>query len=226
MKNYTIAVGDLHGRYDLFIKALASIKDYVGENQVTIVFLGDYVDRGPQSALILEALLKGPQETNQTWILLKGNHEVMMYDGLLEGVGSMWNGWLGNGGDLTIESYRELNDDKSTTIPVSHMHLIETMKLFYEDNHRIYVHAWVQSDVKAENTSADMLVWRRYHELDDWTYFDKFIVHGHTPYDEGPMIYKNRANFDTAATWTGRLVLGVFDDQIPGGPIDLIEVTE
>lgn len=227
MKNYTIVVADLHGRFDIFTVALEKIKQYLGKDQGTIVFLGDYVDRGPQSAQILDALIKGPTEPNQKWITLKGNHEELMEVGLRDGPDKnpdMWNCWIGNGGDKTIMSYKDDSLNLTGEVPVEHFKFLQSLPLVYQDPYRAYVHAWLPADRYAEDLTPDFLIWNRYGKNDDWSYFGKYIVHGHTPFSEGPIIKENRANFDTGAFFTGRLVLGIFDDEVPGKPVETMEI--
>ena len=216
--SFTIVVGDLHGRADLLEKALVKIKDYLGRNLGTVVFLGDYVDRGGGSAAILRRLIAGPTDANQKWVCLKGNHEEMMSEALKEGdKGQYWQMWLGNGGDQTIYSY-------DGPIPVEHIKWIDALPLYYEDWYRIYVHAFVLDNKKASEQSSNSMLWNRYHDNNNLGYFGKHIAHGHTPKVNGPIILTNRSNWDTDAVFTNRLVLGIFKDDVAGGPVEQIEI--
>jgi serine/threonine protein phosphatase 1 len=80
----TYAVGDLHGRFDLLCRTLDLIEADAGDEGGTFICLGDFVDRGPQSSLIVELLMRGPQRPNWRWIVLQGNHEMMMLGALHE----------------------------------------------------------------------------------------------------------------------------------------------
>lgn len=214
----TIVVGDLHGRADLLELALVEIKKYLGSDQGTIVFLGDYVDRGGGSAAILHRLIAGPTEPNQKWICLKGNHEEMMSEALKEGdKGMYWNMWIGNGGDQTVYSY-------GGPIPVEHIKWIDSLPLYYEDKYRIYVHAFVADDKLASQQNAREMLWYRYHDNNNLGYFGKHICHGHTPKLNGPIVMTNRSNWDTGAVFTNKLVLGVFKDDISGGPVETLVI--
>src|SRR5882762_2760652 len=96
------AIGDIHGRYDLMQKALREIARDSGD-AATVVFLGDYIDRGPQSREVVERLMRGPERAGDRWICLKGNHEQMACDGQEPG-SRQWL-WLDNGGDATLDSF-------------------------------------------------------------------------------------------------------------------------
>jgi serine/threonine protein phosphatase 1 len=92
------------------------------------------------------------------------------------------------------------------------------------DQHRIYVHAGVDTGLALSNQDQERLIWKRYLPNDDGGHGRFYVVHGHTPYEDGPKLRKNRINLDTFAWATGRLVIAVFDDDKPGGPVDFIEV--
>jgi len=222
----TYAIADLHGRHDLLTGAINAISD-VDQGPLTFVTLGDYIDRGPDSAKVISTLMviRANPPTGWNVICLKGNHEAMMVETLRTPLSLDW--WLGNGGDATLFSY---GDDLSggnlgpKVVPDSHIDWIDGLPLVYLDPNRIFVHAGVIPGKSLEDHSADTLTWMLYPSGADEDFFGRHIVHGHHQFGRGPMLYKGRTNLDVFAWQTGRLVIGVFDDEVPGGPVELIEV--
>jgi serine/threonine protein phosphatase 1 len=217
----TYAVPDLHGRWDLLEIALAEIEE---EAPGTIVFLGDYVDRGPESRQIVDCLIDGPRP-GWRWICLKGNHEELMA-GALTGTLDR-EAWLRNGGDATLRSYGHAEEGyEPGVVPVAHIVWMQHLPLLHRDVHRVYVHAGVDPNVPLDAQDAFTLLWLRYPEDDPGGHSGFHIVHGHQPYEDGPLCMPGRTDLDTLAWATGRLVVGVFDDDKPGGPVDFITVEE
>jgi serine/threonine protein phosphatase 1 len=210
----TFVIADLHGRYDLLVKAEQAIKDYSRGMPGTIVTLGDYVDRGPESKQIVTRLMCG---VAPPWklICLKGNHEDMMVETLRGPLDQAW--WVGNGGETTLRSYLG-------SVPEDHLDWIAALPRVYTDKHRVYVHAGVSESIPLDEQTEAMLLWFRYPEDADVGYGGYHVVHGHTPHVDGPKLLQRRSNLDTLAWHTGRLTVGVFDDDVAGGPVDLIEV--
>lgn len=214
----TFAIADLHGRFDLLEAALEDIAAYRAPAGAprTVVFLGDYVDRGPESAAIVEHLMAGPPD-GWRWICLKGNHEAMMVLALRNPDRLDW--WIGNGGDATIASYRA-----SREAIARHLPWIDALPTIHIDGHRIYVHAGVERAIPLAAQPDKTLLWKRYPPEAGEGHGDRHVVHGHDPNVDGPLRHPGRTDLDTLAWHTGRLVVGVFDDARPGGPIDLIDV--
>jgi serine/threonine protein phosphatase 1 len=94
----------------------------------------------------------------------------------------------------------------------------------YRDDHRIYVHAGVDAGVPLDRQDEKTLLNKRYPKGSEAGFGAFHVVHGHDNCPEGPLLYRGRSNLDTLAWRTGRLVIGLFDDATPGGPVDLIEV--
>ena len=211
----TYVIADLHGRADLLREALNAIERRRDGQPATIITLGDYIDRGPDSRLVVERLMAGSPSADVTMVNLKGNHEAMM----LECQGSADPTWrIHNGGDTTLSSY-------GGVVPEDHLDWAKRLKLCHTDTCRIYVHAGVDPGLSIDRQDEQFALWVRYGDDPDVHYPDKHIVHGHTPARNGPQLFSGRTNLDTGAFHTGRLVIGVFDDAQPGGPIDLMEVT-
>lgn len=212
MSDLTYAIADLHGRFDLFTQAIVAIAERGGGK---VVFTGDYVDRGPESRQIIEVLMAGAPE-GQTWICLKGNHEDMMAETIMAPLEPDW--WIGNGGAATVRSY-------GGTVPLEHARWVARLPLYHETEHHIFCHAGGdETKTLAGQTERD-LCWFRCARDRDYSIDGKHVVHGHTPFKDGPVCLPGRTNLDTGAYATGRLVIGVFDETRPSGPVDVIEIT-
>ena len=216
MPRLTYAVADLHGRADLIAHAYRAIAAHAAAAAATLVHLGDYVDRGPDSRGVV-AFLRDPATLPAGWrrVVLKGNHEEMMVEA---SAGRRWaNEWGANGGDATLASYGGL-------VPRADLDWVAGLPLLHTDAHRVYVHAAVDPAVALEAQDPRHLLWARYRTGDPGGHGARHVVHGHQPYEDGPLLHPGRTDLDTLAWATGRLVVGVFDDAAPGGPVDFIEV--
>jgi serine/threonine protein phosphatase 1 len=214
MTDLTFAVADLHGRLDLLDAALTTIERRASGG--TIVFLGDYVDRGPDGAGVLDRLMAGPPP-GWRWICLKGNHEAIMALALRNPERLDW--WIENGGDTTVASYRDRRE-----LIARHLPWIEALPAIHIDIHRVFVHAGVDPLIPLDRQPDKTLLWKRYPQGADGGHGDRHVVHGHDPDVGGPRRFSGRTDLDTLAWKTGRLVVGLFDDATAGGPIDLIEI--
>ena len=214
MPDLTFAVADLHGRYDLLDAALVAIEARAAAG--TIVFLGDYVDRGPDGAGVLDRLMAGPTP-GWRWICLKGNHEAIMALALRNPDRLDW--WIENGGETTVASYRDRRE-----MIARHLPWIETLPAIHIDPHRVFVHAGVDPAIPLDRQPDKTLLWKRYQAGAGGGHGERHVVHGHSPAVDGPLRFAGRTDLDTLAWKTGRLVIGVFDDATPGGPVELIEI--
>lgn len=220
------AVGDIHGCHDLLVAALDAIAAHAGQRSATIVFLGDYIDRGPDSRAVVETLMAGPRREGESFVCLMGNHEDMLCAaadraGDLEALAF----WLTNGGDSTLRSYGVDDAMDARAVPAGHRAWMAGLPLFHEDEHRQYVHAGLEPGVplKAQSRAALLSIRQRFLSAGD--VFGKHVVHGHTPRLEGPELLPWRTNLDTGAVYGGTLSIGVFTPDRPGGPIDVLTIT-
>jgi serine/threonine protein phosphatase 1 len=213
----TYVIPDLHGRYDLLCAGLVDILQRSGGVAGTIVTIGDYVDKGPESRQVIETLLPGVAE-GWSLVALKGNHDAMMVNALRDL--SKMALWIEKGGDAALASY----GGDPAAIPQSHLAWLDGLRLMHIDNHRIYVHAGVDPEVALDQQSETTLLWKRYPKGFPDGFGRLHVVHGHDNSPDGPLLYEGRTNLDTLAWRTGRLVIGVFDDDTPGGPVDFIVV--
>lgn len=224
---YTIVISDLHGMSNLLDKALARI-DESSLDVSKIVFTGDYIDRGPDSAGVV-ARVRELVEAGEA-VALMGNHEDMMVeafgdfdDSYPSANSSPW--WLPNGGDNTVFSYYETYDEGAIDRMSNDALWMKQLPLYHLDDFRIYVHGFADFDQpRPELFTAQGTMWERYDKHEDVGWFGKHVVHGHTPRKK-PELKTHRTNLDTGAVFGGPLSVGVFDDTIPGGPIDVWEIT-
>jgi serine/threonine protein phosphatase 1 len=214
--SFIYVIPDIHGRLDLLSHGLAHIVEHAAGQTGTIIALGDYVNKGPDSKGVIERLRAGPPDG---WLLhaLKGNHDAMMVEALRNPF--RMAAWIGRGGDATIRSY---GGDPSN-VPRVDIDWLDSCPLFHVDRWRIYVHAGVDPEVALDQQAERTLLWKRYPEGFQAGFGDRHVVHGHDSFPDGPKLYEGRTNLDTRAWRTGRLVIGVFDDGKPGGPVDFIQ---
>jgi serine/threonine protein phosphatase 1 len=213
----TYVIPDIHGRYDLLSEGLAAIDACSRGDAGTIVAIGDYVDKGPQSRQVIERLLPGVAE-GWKLVALKGNHDAMMVEALRNP--SKMASWLEKGGDAALASY----GGDPAAIPQGHFAWLDGLQLMHVDDHRVYVHAGIDPEVPLDRQSQNTLLWKRYPKGFAGGFGRLHVVHGHDNSPDGPLLYEGRTNLDTLAWRTGRLVIGVFDDDRPGGPIDVMAV--
>jgi len=219
----TYAIPDLHGRADLLDLAIDAIAARMRLQAATVVLLGDYVNKGPASADVIARLVAGLDPAWRT-IFLKGNHDGFMLDALRDDTKLPL--WLENSGAATLRSYAPQSDHipDPQIVPADHRAWLARLQLIFVDTHRVYVHAGVDPAKPLDAQDEATLLSKRYAAKDGSGYGDRHVVHGHNPFRDGPKLFAGRSDLDTMAWQTGRLVLGVFDDDTPGGPIELIEL--
>lgn len=213
----TYVIPDIHGRHDLLSDGLAEITARSRGNGGVIITIGDYVDKGPQSKQVVDLLRSGVGEDFRL-VALKGNHDALMIDALRDSL--KMPTWLAKGGDSALASYGGDVGD----VPQSHIDWLDRLKLMHLDAHRLYVHAGVDPDLPLDRQDEHTLLWKRYAKGFPLGFGRYHVVHGHDNCPGGPLLYEGRTNLDTLAWRTGQLTIGVFDDDRPGGPVDLIVI--
>lgn len=213
----TYVIPDLHGRCDLLGEALAGIAEHARGQAGIIVTIGDYVDKGPDSKGVIDRLLAG-LDAGWKLVALKGNHDAMMVEALRDP--SKMAQWMGKGGDAALASYR----GGAAAVPETHIAWLDQRQLLHVDTHRLYVHAGVDPEIPLDRQSETTLLWKRYPKGLAGGFGPLHVVHGHDNSPDGPLLYEGRTNLDTLAWRTGRLTIGVFDDDRPGGPVVFIVV--
>ena len=196
-----LAIGDIHG----CINALRSLLDYVRPAaDDTLITLGDYVDRGPDSRAVLDFIIELAKAHNV--VPLRGNHEIMMLDSREKQ--SWLHAWLRYGGDATLRSYAPLEDGAGSfaDIPDSHIDFLENKLVsYYECESHFFVHANADANIALEDQSDANLYWRRYGDPERHC-SGKIMVCGHTPQQSGvPISNPNSICIDTQAYGDGWL---------------------
>lgn len=204
----TYAIGDIHGSLNKLKSLIEACRQHAGGRAMTLVFLGDYIDRGPQSAGVV-GLLSGLQsEPPARVVALMGNHEAMAL-AVLDGA-MPFRSWLLNGAAQTLQSY---GVDDVAALPRRHLAWMRALPLTYDDGRRFFVHAGVNPEKPLDAQDEQDLLWIREPFLDDDRDYGRLIVHGHTPLlTATPELRRNRLNLDTAAVFGGPLTAAVFDD--------------
>jgi serine/threonine protein phosphatase 1 len=179
---------------------------------MNLIFLGDYIDRGPNSRGVIEYLMALQQGKPDLVSCLMGNHEDML---LAAADDSDWEErWLRNGGLQTLESYGVAD---ASRIPKAHINWLRALPRFHDDGQRFFVHAGVHPDRPFDQQDEHDLLWIREPFLSSGKDFGRLIVHGHTPLPTGiPDIHSNRVNLDTAAVYGGPLTAALFSLRSPG----------
>lgn len=205
----TYAVGDIHGRADLLDALLAKIDAHAASRARRLVFLGDYVDRGPASSSVLNRVRLLQRHETLHVVCLKGNHEDMM---LRAAAGNVeWDAlWLRNGGDATLRSF---GVRRVAEVPADMLDWLAARMTSFEDDRRCYVHAGLDPARDRLDQSDQDRLWIRDAFLAANHDFGKLVVHGHTPTRDGrPEIRPHRVNVDTGAVYGGPLTAAIFDE--------------
>lgn len=204
----TYAIGDIHGSLDKLRGLLTRCQEHAAGRPAKLVFLGDYIDRGPESCGVIECLLALQSQGGDDVVTLMGNHEDMALS-VIDGT-SPARSWLAQGGAATLDSYGAVQPDE---ILGAHIDWMRALRLSHDDGRRLFVHAGVKPGVPLDAQNPGDLLWIREPFLSDRRDYGRLIVHGHTPLENGlPEIHGNRLNLDTAAVYGGPLTAAVFDD--------------
>ena len=207
------AIGDIHGCAGLLEQALSFIEKDIEINPVLRplrIFIGDYIDRGPDAAKAVDLLLKCSE--SHECVFLKGNHEFYLLQFLRSP--DVLSEWQSVGGTTTLMSYGvsllALHDARSiqralwAALPPNHLNFYQQLRLHFEIGDYSFVHAGIRPGIKMSQQREEDMLFIREQFLDNQTRFDKVIVHGHTPV-ANPEVRNNRINIDTGAYATGNL---------------------
>lgn len=222
------AVGDIHGRADLLSNMLTLLEERAAEDTREagppfVVFLGDYVDRGPDSAVVIDALLKGkPYGFERRF--LRGNHEQSMLAFMADPMAN--RAWVLQGGAETLMSYGvqppPLNAPEhdwlaigqmfTARVPQAHVEFLNSLDRYVELGDYAFVHAGVDTERSLENQTDDDLYWVRERFIFSKRRFSHRVVHGHTPVEQ-PYLDERRVAVDTGAYASGVLTAARFEGE-------------
>lgn len=219
------AIGDIHGRLDL----LTLLHDQIvadaaraAAGRVVLIHVGDYIDRGPESAGVLDRLLDRPLPGFEVVNLL-GNHEDTMLRFATDL--SVGPSWLHYGGVATLASYwidagrdpwrdeqelRRLQAELRLQVPRRHVEFMRSMALYHVEGDYLFVHAGIRPGFAVEHQARDDLLWIRGDFLHSSEDHGRIVVHGHT-ITEAPDQQPNRIGIDTGAFYSNRLTCVVLD---------------
>lgn len=205
----TYAVGDIHGCRDLLDDLLAQIAADAGERPCRLVFVGDYIDRGPDSAGVVARLRDLQAERTGGVVCLMGNHEDLLLKALKRP--EIMENWLYNGGGATLASY---GVQDAGGLPPDVVDWVRSLPTSFEDERRCFVHAGLHPGAERDAQTDHDRLWIRDPFLSTECDFGRYVVHGHTPRQDGlPDVRRYRVNIDTAAVYGGRLTAAIFDDE-------------
>ncbi len=213
-------IGDIHGCLDRLVSLHFQIAADLAARPVPyslLIHLGDYVDRGPDSAGVLWLLAGDVRPRVNQRVDLKGNHEVMMLDALA-GRSQAPAHWIDNGGDATLESYRITIGDQlrpaewRATVPSLHVDWMQRLDLMHREGNYLFVHAGIRPGVPIRAQKSDDVMWIREPFLSDRGAREVVVVHGHTPRPQ-PEVFENRIGIDTGAAMGGRLTCLVLEGE-------------
>ncbi|MEE2690909.1 MAG: metallophosphoesterase family protein [Pseudomonadota bacterium] len=214
------AVGDIHGcagQLDALLKLIEEEPAAAVEKR--LIFLGDYVDRGPDSRSVIDRLVALAETQPQT-VFLKGNHEAAMLDFL--DAPDAEAAWLGWGGAETLQSYgvsqifsREphlVAEEFADRLPAPHRRFLDGLDLYRTFGDYVFVHAGLRPGVALEAQEERDLLWIRgeFHNAPPEARPDKFVVHGHHPVRR-PLDAGWRIDADTGACYGGKLTAAVLE---------------
>ncbi|MFG1344284.1 metallophosphoesterase family protein [Xanthobacter autotrophicus DSM 431] len=206
------AIGDVHGRLDLLTTLQEHIDEDMGTNpgpNCIEVYLGDYVDRGAQSAGVIDALRERMRKRRV--VCLSGNHESMMLDAFVSQ--DAFPHWLRVGGLETVFSYitptpgldeAQMWKSWREAVPPAHVAFLQQLHSHFVCGNYAFVHAGLRPGVPLELQRREDMMWIRREFLDCPDWFGHCVVHGHTPIREAEVL-SNRINIDTGAYATGHL---------------------
>jgi serine/threonine protein phosphatase 1 len=205
-----IAIGDVHGS----IAALRSLLSVLNPQADRLIFLGDYIDRGPHSREVIESLIA--LSSNHNHIFLRGNHDEWLLRARTE---KRWfKTWVaeGVGGRETLSSYGASSFDvlALSLVPDEHFDFLESTRLFFQTDYEIFVHASL-SWQEPEETDPQQLLWRSFHDITPHP-SGKRVICGHTSQTSGLPLYTDYAVcIDTCCYETGSLsALNVDTDEV------------
>ncbi len=213
------AIGDVHG----CDRQLAELHALVAEDLkrrparlATLVHIGDYVDRGPDSAGVVRRIMQGSPARGLNVVNLMGNHERTMLDALA-GQRAAATDWLYSGGRQALDSWGvapELTPAEwPEAIPAAEQHFLAGLALSHEEGGYFFAHAGVRPGVPLHDQAAEDLLRIRHAFLTSEAEHGAVVVHGHTPVRQGPEVYANRINIDTGAVFGRELTCLVLEDE-------------
>jgi len=216
------AIADVHGHLGKLLALHQRIAEDLAERPVAeslLIHLGDYVDRGPDSAGVIRTLRQGPAVPVDRVVNLMGNHEEMMLRAVASGDPQLAGPWLANGGAAALLSWGVSPDTPprhwAQLLPQEDLHFLESLPVRHSVDGYVFVHAGLRPGVVTELQAVRDLLWIREPFLSSEADLGAVVVHGHSPAPE-PVLRRNRIGLDTGAFLTGRLTCAVLEEDRVG----------
>ena len=203
----TIVIGDIHGCYNELKKMIDDLteKKVYNYKKDRLIFLGDYIDRGDDSRLVIN-FIRNLQNGNQNVIALMGNHEDMAVEYF--STYDKFSPWLYNGCEYTLKSYKNHNDELASDIE-----WMKNLPLYFEDDNYVYVHAGINKKYSMEKQSKNTLLWAREEFIYDTKEYNKRVIFGHTPMLFEPYYtYRDDICIDSGCVYGGSLTAFIIED--------------
>lgn len=221
-----VAISDIHGEYDKLTRLMNKLSSQgVDFDNDTLVFLGDYIDGGPDTKIVVSGL-QILQNLYPHWVMLKGNHEDMLANAYFErgAYGNDFLMWYLQGGMETHNSYREPDNFVSFSdlitvkkdIPEGVVRWLDQLPLFYDTPHFFFVHAGVTPGQPAHEVSDYEALWARNKFIKSKFDWGKRIIFGHTVANNGqPLVMPNKLGLDCMRHGYGRICAAILDEESP-----------
>ncbi len=193
------AIGDIHGSLDSLERLMDKISPDLTRDR--LVFVGDYIDRGPQSRGVVAYIIRLQNLARSGHIIcLKGNHEAMLLAFLKGEPAEMF---LFNGGMATLEDYWDddwVGDRESLVLPPDHARFYQDLQLYYETPDFIFVHGGLKPGLPLTEQVENDLLWIRGEFIASPKDFGRRVIFGHTPFKQ-PLVLPNKIGIDTGAVY-------------------------
>jgi len=192
------AIGDIHGCFEKLVILMDKID--IDLEKDTLIFMGDYIDRGPASFEVV-AYLNDLRKRCPKALFLKGNHEDMLGKYLS---GPDKDTYIINGGKNTLDSYISRSQPGDSIIPREHLDFFGSLLPYYETKDYIFIHAGLRENMPPSQQEEDDLLWIRHEFIQSDYDFGKRVIFGHTPFLE-PFVRANKIGIDTGAVYGNKL---------------------
>ena len=211
------AIGDVHGCDGRLARLHRLIAEDLAARPAPhplLLHLGDYVDKGPDSAGVVARLASGPPLPGVPTVNLMGNHERTMLDAL-DGQPAAVTDWRHSGGEPALASWGIDPSSPATgwadAVPAAHRAFLKGLAMHHRLGGYLFVHAGLKPGLPLDRQSPDDLLRIRRTFLDSDAEFGAVVVHGHTPVRQGPEVRRNRINLDTGAVFGRELTCAVLE---------------